>query len=138
MAAVLGVLAVAVALLRRIRSASSGAPDRAPSTAALACLQVAGFSAMEVVERLVAGAPVGSLFHHHVFLVGVVVQLAVAAILALALRSLERIADRAYGSLASPARRLARSARTLGPALLLPARSPALAGGSGPRAPPRA
>ena len=46
--------------------------------ARLAVLQMAGFAAMEVAERVMAGAPVAGLFHHHLFLVGLLLQVAVA------------------------------------------------------------
>ena len=46
----------------------------------LALVQVAAFTGMETVERLGSGAPVAGMFAHHLFLLGVAVQLLVACV----------------------------------------------------------
>jgi hypothetical protein len=63
----------------------------------LAIVQVVAFAGLEVLERLVAGAPLGDLIHEHLLVIGVAVQIAVALVGALALRwiasTAARIAD---------------------------------------------
>ena len=59
----------------------------------LASFQLAAFAAMEVAERLSAGAPVGELLHGPLLAIGFSAQVAVAALGALAIRWLLRAAD---------------------------------------------
>jgi hypothetical protein len=59
----------------------------------LASFQVAAFLAMEVAERLSAGAPLGELFHGPIPGIGFLAQVSVAAFGALAIRWLLRTAD---------------------------------------------
>lgn len=63
-------------------------------TLPLAGLQVAGFTALEFLERLVAGAPLSGAFHHGLFVLGLAVQSLVAAAGALLLLWLSRSAER--------------------------------------------
>jgi hypothetical protein len=54
-------------------------------TLRLAVVQVVGFTAMEVTERLAFGAPIGGMFLHHLYFLGLAVQVLVAAAGALVL-----------------------------------------------------
>ena len=60
----------------------------------LAVLQVAAFSAMEILERIASHAPVAGIFGHGVFLLGVAVQFLVACAGALVLVWFGRAAER--------------------------------------------
>jgi hypothetical protein len=64
---------------------------------ALAVVQVGAFAGQEVLERLVAGAPLGDLVHDHLLAIGIVVQVAVAvagaAVLRWTSRTVTRLAD---------------------------------------------
>jgi hypothetical protein len=74
-------LAVAGVATLVVRFAGRGAPaGGAYSWVAgrLAVVQAVAFTGMEAVERLGSGAPVGGMFAHHLFLLGVSVQLLVA------------------------------------------------------------
>jgi hypothetical protein len=59
----------------------------------LAMIQVGTFCALEAGERLVSGAPVSGMFAHHLFLLGVAIQLLVAVAGALLLRWLAVAAE---------------------------------------------
>jgi hypothetical protein len=69
----------------------------------LSVLQVAIFIVQEGLERLLAGAPIATVLHDDILVFGVVVQLAVAAVIALVLTLLGRVAD-AVGRAIAPAR----------------------------------
>jgi hypothetical protein len=90
-AVVLAAVATGTALLRRF--AGTVGNDRmvvgrfATLAGSLAVIQVAGFAAMEITERLAAGAPLSGLLFHHVFLLGLGVQVLVAAVAALVLHA---------------------------------------------------
>src|SRR4051794_850094 len=82
-------LAVAFALAGAVSLAvrfSSRTPPEAGvdaftwAVARLAVVQAAGFTGMEVVERLGSGAPLAGLFAHHVLVLGLAVQLLVACV----------------------------------------------------------
>ncbi len=100
-AVVLGVTALLTILLRRLSGRARGeTPGSEPFSwlvARLAMVQVLAFTAMEVTERLGVGSPVGSLFHHHLFVLGVAAQLLVAcagaAVLLWFARAAERLCD---------------------------------------------
>jgi len=102
----------------------------------LAALQAIVFTGTETVERLASGAPIGSLFQHHLFAMGLAVQFLVACAGALVLHALGRSAHAVADLLA---RRWAHAPRTL---LFGRARDPefrptlALSGAAGPRGPP--
>jgi hypothetical protein len=94
----MGLLSLGILAARRILDASedrhvAGRPGP-PSGARLALLQVALFTVVEVVERLGGGQPVGSMFQHHVFLAGVVIQCLVALAIAALLAWFGRVASR--------------------------------------------
>lgn len=60
----------------------------------LATIQVLAFAGQELLERLVAGAPLGGLVHGHVLVVGVLVQVSVALAGAAVLHWLARTSAR--------------------------------------------
>lgn len=103
-AVLVGLVGAAVAVVagvRRARSRSDGSPSFIPTTVRLAGAQTGGFVALEVAERAVASAPLGGL--GSLLVMGLVVQVLVAAALALLLVGL----DRAGELLASPRRHAA-------------------------------
>jgi hypothetical protein len=82
-------------------------PDRSsPARLALrlGALQAGAFIATELGERLVSGTGFGELFADHLFGIGIMVQLAIAAIGALLLRWIGRVAVRIAEALARPPR----------------------------------
>jgi hypothetical protein len=97
-AVVLGITAIVTFTLRRSYERAGGetsGPEPFSSLVSrLAILQVLAFGAMEVTERVAAGVPVGSLLSHHVFALGVAVQLLVACAGAVMLRWFGRTAER--------------------------------------------
>lgn len=114
---------------------SSPPPGVMVSAARLMAIQAAAFGGIEVVERLVAGAPLTDLASEHLLLVGLAVQLIVAVIGALMLHA----ASRAGVAMASFLDRLRRP----WPAAVFPlprsvaaAACPALSGAAGARGPP--
>jgi hypothetical protein len=60
---------------------------------ALATLQLATFVAVEIVERVEVGRSITAITDHNVLAVGLVIQVAVAAVLALCVRLLARAAE---------------------------------------------
>ena len=138
---VLAVLSLGTVLAQRLNGRLRGdepVPDR-PSRVALrlALLQVAAFTAMEATERLVAGAPVAGMFAHHLFVLGLALQVLAAAAGALVLLWFGRLAERIAEVLALV--RFPRPQPALAVSLRLattPAR--ALRGAAGVRGPPRA
>jgi hypothetical protein len=101
----------------------------------LALLQISAFTAMEVSERLVSGAPVAAMFQHQVFLVGVAIQLVVACAGALVLLVFGRVVARLADALGRakqlrPSQAPIRLRPTPGQPILL------LAGACGVRGPP--
>jgi hypothetical protein len=85
--AAVGFAAFATLALRLLAGDPSPDRTRGRTYAALlwrlALIQLAAFSAMEAFERLGAGVPLSDLWSHHLFLLGLVVQLVVAAVAAL-------------------------------------------------------
>jgi hypothetical protein len=106
LAMILGSAAIVTVGLRAV--AGRDARDL-PSTAHLAwrlgALQAGAFIAMELGERLASGSGFGELFADHLFGIGIVVQLAIAAVGALLLRWIGRVAVRIADGLARPPRR---------------------------------
>ena len=101
----------------------------------LGALQAMAFIAMELGERLVSGSGFGELFADHLFGLGIVVQLVIAAAGALLLRWIGRVAVGIADALARPPRR--RTAGTLMVQQTSPGRPrPAFAGAIWARAPP--
>jgi hypothetical protein len=80
-------------LLERLRPGERRPTTWTSAWVRLSFLQVLAFTAMEVAERLAAHAPVGEMFDHHVFTVGLLVQVLVALVGGLALRMLARGAE---------------------------------------------
>jgi hypothetical protein len=101
LAVILALAGFGTLFLRHVGSGPRGMkPEEEPLSlvaARLSTLQVLAFTAMEVIERLMVGAPVAHLFHHRIFLMGLALQLIVASAGALLLlwfgRAAERVAD---------------------------------------------
>jgi hypothetical protein len=137
--AVLGLSALGAVVIRQfVAVARSTRPALHPYTrvvSQLAILQVLGFTAMEVIERLAWHAPVAGMFGHHVFILGLAVQFLVASLGALVLLWLGRAAARAAVALlgrprpATPVVRFFQRSRQQRPAF-------ALSGAAGVRGPP--
>jgi hypothetical protein len=58
----------------------------------LAAVQVTVFAMLEITERLAVGAPLGELFHEHIFVFGLALQVLIAAAGALVVLWLDRAA----------------------------------------------
>jgi hypothetical protein len=138
-AVVLLVVGLAVVVGRLARPATADSP-RVPYAAMarrLAGVQVGAFAAMELVERLVTGAPLAHLVDHQVFFLGLAAQVVVACAGALLLLWFGRTAEavvatlRRDGPLPRPASASPRPAVALGHARVAPA------GAAGVRGPPR-
>jgi hypothetical protein len=134
------VLSLAAAVTVGLRAVAGRDATDLPSTANLAwrlgALQAGAFIAMELGERLLSGGGFGELFADHLFGIGIVVQLAIAAVGAVLLRWIGRVAVRIVDALARPPRR-----RPAGTTLWLrpgssPRPRPAFAGIFSARAPP--
>jgi hypothetical protein len=82
-----------------------------PVAAGLITIQLVGFSALEIVERIVAGAPVAEMFGHYTFVLGLFMQVVTALLGASIVLWLARTVTRVYLSVTS--RR--RHPRTPGP-----------------------
>jgi hypothetical protein len=102
----------------------------------LAPIQCAAFLAMECIERLIAHAPVASVLHVHVLVLGVAIQILTASLGAFLLGLLDRAVAGVVASLRRPAHRSRAVLRRA--TVFTPFRPrPALAGASGVRGPPR-
>jgi hypothetical protein len=142
MAVVFGAMAVIGTVVRHARfGAARVAHATTPweryrsSAIRLVALQSAVFVVQEVLERVHAGVPVSGLLHGSFLLVGLAVQILVAAALAVVLSWLGRAAEAIGRALApAPALRL-RRARPAWPAAAIPVRVTAR-GPRNPRAPP--
>jgi hypothetical protein len=81
-AVVLGFVSLGTVFVRHLGAQSPGeraGSDRLVSLAArLSFVQVLAFTAMEVTERVAAHAPVAEMFGHHLFVLGLAVQVVVA------------------------------------------------------------
>jgi len=106
LAVVLGLAAFGTVFLRHLGGRAGGRESEEGSfssiAARLSLLQVLAFTAMEVMERLVVGAPVAHLFHHRIFLMGLALQLIVASVGALLLLWFGRAAERVAEALGRP------------------------------------
>jgi len=93
-------LAVAGAVTLAVRFSRRTAPDVGGLDALtwlicrLAVVQVLAFAGMEAAERIGSGVPVGGMFAHHLFLLGLAVQLLVACAGGAFLLWLSRVARR--------------------------------------------
>jgi len=140
-AVVLAVVAVAIVFVRHLGArdleGSSGAERFVALAARLSLVQVTGFVAMEAAERFVVGAPVLQLLGHHLFVLGVLVQVLVASAGALLLLCFGRAAVRVARILlaATPPSRTATRPGWFLVAAIRP--TPALAGAGGVRGPPQ-
>jgi hypothetical protein len=76
----LTLVALATIFLGRLTRGNEGPGSVAHLAPRLAAFQMAAFLAMEIAERIAAGASVGQLFHGPVLPVGFAVQAAVAAV----------------------------------------------------------
>jgi hypothetical protein len=136
-------LALALGAVAVARAVVSGAADEGsragPTPGAgfgpLAVRQVVFFALVEVSERAVVGAPVGGLWRQPAFVVGLVVQVAVAGVIAVLLRQAETLAARVVAALGDPHHRGHRRPRWWVPAGQLPPRRP-LGSPARSRAPP--
>jgi hypothetical protein len=139
MALVLAVIALAMVVVRQVRAALRREPEPLAGPRALALrltlLQVVGFLALEATERLAAGSPLSSLLTHHVLVLGLLVQVLIAGIVALLLSFFARAVRAVVGALTrTPVPRFVLSF----PAPRVPfVPRPALVGGpASPRGPP--
>lgn len=74
-------------------------PDWKSLTARIAVLQIGAFLSMEVLERMISGAPLAGLIHGGLLPVGVGAQLVVAGGVAVLIRLLLRASDRIAAAL---------------------------------------
>lgn len=88
----LGGVSAVLGGVRRARGRTSGPPGILPTAVRLAGVQAAAFAVLEVVERLVAGAPLAGL--GPLLAVGLLVQVFVAALFAPLLVGLDRVGER--------------------------------------------
>jgi hypothetical protein len=102
----LAALSIAAVFVGALVDAGSGPRPGRALALRLSAIQVAAFCAMEVLERVMAGSPVGALARSDILPVGVVANIAVALLGAIALRWILRTADRvaevAAGGSAAP------------------------------------
>jgi hypothetical protein len=139
-AVVLGFVSFGTVLVRYLGAATRGEPTGADRVIALAArlslVQLVAFTAMEVAERIAAGAPVAEMFGHHLFVLGLAVQIVVAFAGAFVLLWFGRAAARICQAICarSPSPPAVFSAW---PSLLLARPVPVLAGAGGVRGPPR-
>ena len=88
---------IVAAFLGALLPAGGGARPRRSLAARMVLLQVGAFAAMEIVERVVAGSPLGDLVGGGVLAVGSVANVAVALLGAALLRRVLALADRVAG-----------------------------------------
>ncbi len=88
-----GIATFAIVFLGRLMRRDRGAVSALRIFVWLAGFQVGAFLAMEVLERAASGAPVSHLFHGSILPLGVFLQIAIAALGAMLLRLLLRVAD---------------------------------------------
>ena len=104
--------------VRRATGRRASAPRLRSRWVGVTAIQLALFAGMETTERLLAGAPVTSLWRERLFLVGAALQLVVAAVAVLVLAAVSRAAE---AVVVFASRRRPRSARpcfTLRPAVV--------------------
>jgi len=86
-ALVLALAGMAAVVIRALAPGPRGGSERFSRLAGrLALVQVLAFGGQEVVERIVAGAPLGHLASDHILVIGMAVQVVVALVGALFLR----------------------------------------------------
>jgi hypothetical protein len=140
-AIVLGLVSVGATLARHFRAglgqARTPAAEPLPRMAGrLALLQVTIYLVQELIERVVAGAPLGGPVFGRLLLIGIAIQLLVAGLIALGLAWVGRVAEVAGRAMRrrQPRRPEARPARPRPTAWVRPPQL--LAAGLGGRAPP--
>jgi hypothetical protein len=79
--------------LRRATGRRTPAPGLRSRWIGVAAIQLALFAGMETTERLLAGAPVTSLWRERLFLVGLALQVVVAGVAVLVLAAVARAAE---------------------------------------------
>lgn len=127
-AAIVGVIAGSIG--RRTMATAGALAGR------LVALQVGAFLAVEVLERLIAGAPLSGLGHDHLLVVGIAVQIGVALVGAALLRVLARAGSRLAAAV-SVRPVLPRPHAVFGfPTAAMRPALPVLAGATGLRGPP--
>jgi hypothetical protein len=131
-------LSVAAVFVGALLDAGSGPRPGRALALRLSAMQVAAFCAMEVLERVVAGSHVGALAHGPILPVGVIANVGVAVIGAVALRWILRTADRVAETVAAgPAAPVLRRTTLLARLPKTPARPSLLARAAVPaRGPP--
>ena len=138
-AVVLGFVSLGTVFVRHLGAATRGETTVADRVIALAArlsfVQLAAFTAMEVVERIAAGAPVAGMLGHHLFVLGLSVQIVVAFAGAFVLLWFGRAAARICQAITecSPSRPAVLPAW---PSLSLARPVPVLSGAGGVRGPP--
>jgi hypothetical protein len=139
-ALVLGVASLVTTLVRHFRAGLlPGQPQPGEPlgrlVARLAGFQIAIYLVQEVLERIEAGVPVQALVEGRLLSVGILLQVAVAVVLALLLSTVGLVAEAAGRALRRLRCHLKPTARpVVAPALVWPSRL--LAAGLGSRAPP--
>ena len=109
-------LSIAAVFVGALVDAGSGPRPGRALALRLSAIQVAAFCSMEVLERVMAGSPVGALARSAILPVGVLANVGVALLGAIALRWILRAADR----VADAAEAGAAAAILPRPTLLLP------------------
>ncbi len=90
----LAALSIAAVFVGALVDAGAGPRPGRALALRLSAIQVAAFCAMEVLERVMAGSPVGALTHSAVLPVGVAANVGIALLGAVLLRWILRTADR--------------------------------------------
>jgi hypothetical protein len=140
-ASVLGLASLAATLGRRFRAGLLSGPPQPGEhlgrlAAQLAGFQIAIYLVQETLERLEAGIPAHALLDGRLLVTGVIVQTAIAVVLAVLLTVAGRAAEAVGRALRRPDRHLVAATPPL-PGLVVAWPSRLLAAGRGSRAPPR-
>jgi hypothetical protein len=125
LALLLEVLGLGVVAMRGFRAGLRGTlpiEHSGPQLAMrLAVIQVGAFGVLEAGERLVSGAGISGMFAHHLFVLGIAIQLLVAVAGALLLRWLARAAEALGVALRAPGEPRALSGLDVPDGLAVPA-----------------
>jgi hypothetical protein len=131
---VLAAIGLALLAVRRLRTRAPQ-PSSTFAFHRLVLYQASLFVGVEIVERLIVGVPMSQLFGHDVLVLGLLVQVVVAALGARFLRWFERTVDRIAEAFRRHVPRLPRV--RIPPLRTHPVRLvPVLAGAAGLRSPP--
>jgi hypothetical protein len=116
-AVILALAGIAAAVARALAIGRRGVTERFSDLARLLIgVQVAAFVGQEVLERLIAGAPLGGLAHDHLLSIGLLVQVGVAISAAALLRLLARTSSALAAVVRAPVDRPRPERGTLVPA----------------------